>query len=102
MLYDSSILLGKKLTFIDNNGTQAFIPKDSEITNIVEIAGENSKEFRNAGKYTKLYGGKNNDWSKRVGRIESDKYIFDIHWVQSKNGILYDWKIKNKSLKGEK
>ena len=102
MMYNSSIPLGKKLTFIDNNGTQAFIPKDSEITNIVEIAGENSKEFRNAGKYTKLYGGKNNDWSKRVGKIESDKYIFDIHWVQSKNGILCDWKIKNKSLKGEK
>ena len=102
MLYNSSIPLGKKLTFIDNDGTQAFIPKDSEITNIVEIAGENSKEFRNAGKYTKLYGGKNNDWSKRVGRIESDKYIFDIHWVQGKNGVLCDWKIKNKSLKGGK
>lgn len=102
MMYNSTISLGKKLTFIDNNGQQAFIPKDAEITNIREIAGENSKEFRNASKYTKLYGGQNSDWSKRVGKIESDKYIFDIHWVQSKNGVLCDWKIKNKTLKGGK
>lgn len=102
MMYNSTISLGKKITFIDNNGQQAFIPKDAEITNIREIAGENSKEFRNASKYTKLYGGQNSDWSKRVGKIESDKYIFDIHWVQSKNGVLCDWKIKNKTLKGGK
>ena len=102
ILYNSNIPLGKKLTFTDNNGIQTFIPKDSEITKIIEIAGENSKEFRNASKYSKLYGGKNSDWSKRAGKIESDKYIFDIHWVQSKNGILCEWKIKNKTLKEEK
>ena len=102
MMYNSTISLGKQLTFIDNNGTRTFLPKDAEITNIVEIAGENSKEFRNASKYVKLYGGKNSDWSKRVGKIESDKYIFDIHWIQGKNGILCDWKIKNKKLKGGK
>ncbi len=101
-MYNSTISLGKELTFIDNNGTRSFIPKNTEITNIVEIAGENSKEFRTASKYTKLYGGQNSDWSKRVGKIESDKYIFDIHWVQGKNGILCDWKIKDKSLKGGK
>lgn len=99
MLYNSTIPLGKKLTFKDNNGVQTFIPKDTQINSIVEIAGENSKEFRNAGKYAKLYGGQNSDWSKRVGKIESDKYIFDVHWVQSKNGVLCDWKIKNKTLK---
>lgn len=102
MMYNSSIPLGKQLGFIDNNGIRTFIPKDAEITNIVEIAGENSEEFRNASKYTKLYGGKNSDWSKRSGKIESDKYIFDIHFVQSKSGILCDWKIKNKTLKGGK
>ena len=102
MLYNSNIPLGKKLTFTDNDGVQTFIPKDSEITKIIEIAGGNTKEFRNANKYVKLYGGQNSDWSKRVGKIESDKYIFDIHWVQGENGILCDWKIKNKSLKGGK
>lgn len=97
MLYNSIIPLDKKLGFIDNNGTQAFIPKGTEITNIVEIAGRNSKEFRNANQYVELYGGKLQDWSKK---IESDKYVFDIHWIQGKNGIFTEWKIKNKNLKG--
>ena len=99
-MYKSSIALDKKLGFIDDNETQAFIPKGAEITNIVEIAGKNSKEFRNANKYVKLYGGKLQDWSKRAGKIESDKYVFDIHWVQGENGIFTEWKIKNKKLKG--
>lgn len=100
ILYNSIIPIDKKLGFIDNNGIQAFIPKGAEITNIIEIAGKNSKEFRNANKYVELYGGKLQEWSKRAGKIESDKYIFDIHWVQGENGIFTDWKIKNKNLKG--
>ncbi len=100
MLYNSIIPLDKKLGFIDNNGIQAFIPKGAEIINTIEIAGKNSKEFRNANKYVELYGGKIQDWSKRAGKIESDKYIFDIHWVQGENGIFAEWKIKSKKLKG--
>lgn len=100
LLYNSIIPLDKKLGFIDDNETQAFIPKGAEITNIVKIAGKNSKEFRNANKYVKLYGGKLQDWSKRAGKIESDKYVFDIHWVQGENGIFTEWKIKSKKLKG--
>ena len=26
------------------------------------------------------YGGNPENWSKKVGKIESAKYIFDIHW----------------------
>lgn len=100
MLYNSIIPIDKKLGFIDNNGIQSFIPKGAEITSIIEIAGKNSKEFRNAKKYVELYDGKLQEWSKRAGKIESDKYIFDIHWVQGENGIFTDWKIKNKNLKG--
>lgn len=100
MLYNSIIPIDKKLGFIDNNGIQSFIPKGAEITSIIEIAGKNSKEFRNASKYVELYGGKLQEWSKRAGKIESDKYIFDIHWVQGENGIFTEWKIKNKNLKG--
>ena len=99
MLYNSSIPLGKKLTFTDNFGLKTFIPQDAEITHIKEIAGSNSKTFRNAKKYVDIYGGKIDDWSKRVGKIESDKYVFDIHWVQGNNGIMTEWKIANKTLK---
>lgn len=100
MLYNSIIPLDKKLGFIDNNNTQAFVPKGAEITNIVEIAGKNSSEFRNVNKYVELYGGNPQEWSKRAGKIESDKYVFDIHWVQGENGVFTEWKIKNKKLKG--
>lgn len=99
ILYNSKVALGKKLGFVDNTGNIAFIPKGTEITNIITIAGEDAKIFRNAAKYVELYGGKVNDWSKRAGKIESDKYIFDMHWVQSKNGLMCEWKIKNKTLK---
>ena len=100
MLYNSIVPLDKKLGFIDNNNMQTFIPKGAEITNIVEVAGKNSSEFRNANKYVELYGGNLQEWSKRAGKIESAKYIFDIHWVQGENGVLTEWKIKNKKLKG--
>ncbi len=99
MLYNSSIPLNTQLKFLANTGTYTFIPQNAEITNIIEIAGKNSKEFRNANKYAELYGGKISDWSKRAGKIESDKYTFDIHWVQGENGIITEWKIKNKTLK---
>lgn len=99
ILYNSSIGLGRKLGFVDNLGVNTFIPKDAEIKNILTIAGDNTKKFRSADKYAEKYGGKAEDWIKRAGKIESDKYIFDIHWVQGKNGLLCDWKIKNKTLK---
>ena len=44
------------------------------------------------------YVGTINDWSKKLGEFESDKYIFDIHWYE-KNGIQYDAKIKNRKEK---
>ncbi len=102
MLYNSSIPLEKKLTFFNEITQQSFIPKNAEINNIVEIAGKNTKEFRNASRYAEKYGGKASDYSKRAGKIESDKYIFDIHWVQGENGIMTDWKISKIILKGGK
>lgn len=77
-----------------------FIPKGTQITNIKDIAGGNSNtKFRNANYYEEKYEIKANNWIKRVGKIESDKYILDIHWVEAKNGIRTSWKIKNKRLK---
>ena len=100
MLYNSIIPLGKKLKFIDNRGLETFIPKNAEITNVLEIAGKNSTKFKNANKYVEKYGGNEQDYSKRAGKIESDKYIFDIHWVQGENGIMTEWKIASQTLKG--
>jgi len=50
-----------------------------------------------------MYGGKPEDWKKKVGKIESDKYIFDIHWYELNgyelNGKQYEMKLKNRGDK---
>lgn len=100
-LYNSSTSLDYALSFRDlENGRMNFIPKNTEITHIKDIAGGNSGvELRKASYYEEKFGIKANDWIKRVGKIESDKYIFDIHWVEATKGIRTGWKIKNKRLK---
>ena len=99
MWYNNTVPLGKQLIFEDNVSKNNYIPKNTTITNVTTIAGNNTKEFRNASLYVKKYGGKISDWEKRAGKAESSKYIFDVHWVQSKNGILTEWKISNIRLK---
>ena len=95
--------LNKQIGFYDNSGTLTFIPKDSIITNTKVIAGANVKSaFRSAQKYAETYGGKASDYSKIAGKIESDKYIFDIHFVKDNKGNEYDFKIKEKTIKGGK
>jgi hypothetical protein len=102
MWYNNTVPLGKQLVFEDNVNKNNYIPKNTTITNVTTIAGEDLKEFRNASLYVEKYGGNLSDWEKRVGKVESSKYIFDIHWVQSKTGILTEWKITNvKEKEGE-
>lgn len=43
--------------------------------------------------------GKAQEWTKKAGKIESDKYIFDIHWVEHSQYGKYDEKIGGKTLK---
>lgn len=95
--------LKKRLGFYDDRGILTFIPKDSIITNTKVIAGNEVKtKFRTAEKYAERYGGNSNNYSKVAGKIESDKYIFDIHFVKDSKGNEYDFKIKEKTRKGDK
>ena len=50
-------------------------------------------------KYAEIYGGNSKEWMKKVGKIESDKYIFDIHFVEHEEYGRYDYKLKGKKLK---
>lgn len=76
------------------NGRKEFIPKNTAIEHVKTIAGKGSKsELRFAKKLADRYGGDASDWKKRVGKVTSDKYIFDIHWYEHK-GIMYREKIK--------
>jgi len=95
--------LKKQLGFYDDSGTLTFIPKNSIIENTKVIAGNGvSTKFRSAQKYADKYGGSSDNYSKVVGKLESDKYIFDIHFVKDNKGNEYDFKIKDKTIKGGK
>ena len=47
------------------------------------IAGAGSEKELRVEKYLiSQYGGSVGEWQKRVGKIESAKYIFDVHWYE--------------------
>ena len=76
------------------NGEKQFIPANTVFKNVKVIAGTGSKtELRVAGRLAERYGGVASDWSKCAGKIESGKYIFDIHWYE-KGGKQYEAKLK--------
>lgn len=93
-------ILDKQLGFYDSTRNLNFIPKNVIISNVHIIAGDGTKTvFRSANKYANKYGGNSEEWMKKVGKIESDKYIFDVHWVEHRKFGKYDEKIGGKHLK---
>lgn len=93
-------ILERQLGFYNETNNLNFIPKNSIINNVHIIAGNGTQTvFRSANKYAQVYGGKAQEWTKRVGKIESDKYVFDIHWVEHNKYGKYDFKMKGKTLK---
>lgn len=81
------------------DGERLFIPKDALFQHTRTIAGKGSKTtLRVEPALVKELGGNIGDWKKKVGKIESDKYIFDIHWYE-RDGIQYKVKIKNRKEK---
>lgn len=93
-------ILDKQLGFYDNARNLNFIPKNAIISNVHIIAGDGTQTvFRSANKYANKYGGNSEEWMKKVGKIESDKYIFDVHWVEHRKFGKYDEKIGGKHLK---
>lgn len=96
----SNSALDRQLSFYNEANRLNFIPKNSIISNVHIIAGNGTQTvFRSADKYAEEYGGKSQEWTKRAGKIESNKYIFDIHWVEHNKYGKYDFKLKGKTLK---
>lgn len=93
-------ILNKQLGFYDDARNLNFIPKNAIISNVHIIAGDGTQTvFRSANKYANEYGGSSEQWMKKVGKIESEKYIFDVHWVEHDKYGKYDFKLKGKTLK---
>ena len=79
-LYNSNSFLQNRLDYILSS-EKGFIPRKTVIKNVKIIAGNGSNTIlRSADMLCDKYGGNPENWSKKVGKIESAKYIFDIHW----------------------
>lgn len=91
--------LSKQLGFRGEDHRMRFIPKHAEIKNVVVIAGpEVRRPFRIAGQLSETYGGAPDAWLKKSGTIESDRYVFEVHWAEM-DGKMYTPKIKGRKEK---
>lgn len=96
---ENSGLLEEQLSYVMPNGEKGFIPTNSIIKNAKTIAGAGSKtELRVEQRLVDTYGGKLGNWKKRVGKVESSKYVFDVHWYE-RDGKQYEMKLKHRSEK---
>lgn len=78
----------------DYKGEKNFIPSHTIMSTVWTIAGKGSKtELRVEQKLVDEIGGQLGEWKKRVGKIESEKYIFDVHWYEL-DGKQYQMKLK--------
>lgn len=83
-------------------GKKGFIPKGAEFKTVKTIAGKGGKdELRIADKLSEKFGGAPDDWKKKVGKIESELYIFDMHWYEL-NGDATQYLMKKKFQKEKK
>ena len=91
--------LQHKLNYI-YNGKKDFIPKNTVFKNKPKsiAGGGSSKPLRVEKQLIKKYGGKSGDWSKQAVKIESQKYIFDIHFYK-KGKNQYMAKVKSRKEK---
>lgn len=77
------------------NGERNFIPKNAEINYVKAIAGRGTnKNLNQAKKLSDIFGDVSEDWTKKVGQIKSDRYLFDVHWYEDKTETQYRAKVK--------
>ncbi len=83
----------KALKFNDNSD---WIPDGAKIENVHIIAGKDvNTKIRVAETLAEKYGGKANEWMKKVGKVSSMKYDIDIHWYEHSEIGPVDHKVKN-------
>ena len=77
-------------------GKKGLFLKGSEFKTIKTIAGKGGKdELRIADKLSRKFGGAPEYWKKKVGKIESELYIFDMHWYEfNGDSTKFEMKIK--------
>ena len=92
--YSHTTGLQDQLAF-EYNGNKAYIPKNAVITNVKTIAGAGvQRKIDTIENLIGTYGGSADEWTKKVGKIESGRYLFDVHWYE-KADAQYQTKIKH-------
>lgn len=82
--YRHTPFLQERLDFIDENTNEkSFIPNFAEINYAKTIAKGESLRARE--RLARKYGGEPDKWEKKVDRIDSKKYMYDVHWYEYDN-----------------
>ena len=80
-------------------GEKSFIPQYTKFDKIMTIAGYGVEEpIHCLERLMDEHGGFPDDWRKRAGKVESSKYVFDLHWYE-RDGIQYEVKLKYRKEK---
>ncbi len=88
------IHLQQKLDYVWN-GENCFIPEKTEFSAVTTIAGLNSdKPIHDVDRLVNVYRINADEWRKRAGRIDSDQYVFDLHWYEAGDGVQREVKLK--------
>lgn len=96
--YKKRFYLQQRLEY-NIKGENLFIPAGAKFEVVKTIAGRGSKTaIYDENRLVNVYGGKLGEWEKKVGKIESEKYIFDVHWYEL-NGMQYEAKVKKQREK---
>lgn len=93
--YEKNPYLQARLDCVMPNGEKLFIPSYSVITDRKAIAGNGTNiMLKVEDRLIEKYGGATGQWKKCVGKIESEKHIFDVHWYEL-DRKQYDTKLKH-------
>lgn len=96
LAYEKQAFIQQKFDYIyRTTGKKEFIPQFAVFENNSVKSIYTGHEIRIAQTLVDKYGGSIADWSKKVGKIKSDQYEFDLHWYE-KGSIQYELKLKNR------
>lgn len=94
-IYTEKRFMQSRLDYINPiTNFKEFIPSKTIINHSKAIY--KGDEIRVVGRLCEEYGGKPDEWSKMVGRVDSELYYFDVHWYE-KGNVQYEMKFKHKS-----
>lgn len=95
-------VLQKRISF-GRGERRSFIPLGAEIKDVHVIAGKGtSTKLRSREALARTYGGSPDDWQKKAGRVVSDRYEFDIHFVEAEGVGQFEQKIKHRKERDKK